>query len=103
VLIDHARRHLAVKRGGSMRCVSLEEATEAAALQTLPDVDLLALEGALVELERLDPGKARTVELRFYAGLDLDEVAKVMGVSASTVTRQWRMARAWLFQRMHRR
>jgi RNA polymerase sigma factor (TIGR02999 family) len=97
VLVDHARRHRAGKRGGSWQRVCLDDIGEAAAaVPRAADVDLVAL----VELARLDPEKARTVVLRFFGGLDIDETANVMGVSPSTVSRQWRMARAWLHRRV---
>lgn len=100
ILVDHARRHLAHKRGGSRCRVSLDEADGAA----LPaaDVDLIALEQALTELAALDGGMARIVELRFFAGLSLPETAAVLEVSESTVSREWRMARAWLYRRITR-
>jgi RNA polymerase sigma factor (TIGR02999 family) len=97
VLVDHARRHGAAKRAGSWCRVTLDEAVVAAAP---PDLEILALERALQELETIDPGKARLVELRFYGGLDLEGTAAVLGVSVSTVTREWRLARAWLYRRL---
>jgi RNA polymerase sigma factor (TIGR02999 family) len=98
ILVDHARRRRAGKRGGEWRRVSLDDVGEPAAPRQ--DLDLVTLDEALVELARLDPEKARTVELRFFGGLDVNETAEVMGVSASTVTRHWRMARAWLHRKV---
>jgi RNA polymerase sigma factor (TIGR02999 family) len=98
VLVDHARRNGARKRSGSWCQVTLDEGV---AVHLPADVDVLALESALGELERLDADKGRLVELRFYAGLTIDETAGVLGVSAATVIREWRLARAWLFRRMH--
>lgn len=97
VLVDHARRHRAAKRQGEWCRISLDEAL---AKDAPRDLDLVALEEALVELETLDPAKARMVELRFFAGLNLEDTAEALGVSPSTVTREWRMARAWLYRRV---
>ncbi len=98
ILVDHARRHGARKRGGSWERIGLDESRRAWPGQ--PDVDVLALEEALGELGALDPAKVRLVELRFFAGLNLEETAAVLGVSESTVSREWRLARAWLFRRL---
>jgi RNA polymerase sigma factor (TIGR02999 family) len=99
ILVDHARRHGARKRGGSWDRITLEESRRAWPASE-PDVDVLALEDALDELAALDPPKVRLVELRFFAGLNLEETASVLGVSESTVSREWRMTRAWLFRRL---
>jgi RNA polymerase sigma factor (TIGR02999 family) len=97
VLVDHARARRAAKRApGGCRVTLGEDVAVAAPL----DLDVLALDRALVELGSFDPGKARVVELRFFGGLGLEETAEAMGVSPSTVTRQWRLARAWLFRRL---
>jgi RNA polymerase sigma factor (TIGR02999 family) len=95
VLVDHARRHGAVKRGGGWTRVTLE-GPEAAAAGKEKAIDVVLLDQALDELAVLDAGKARVVELRYFGGLSLEETAAALGVSASTVTRDWRMARAWL-------
>jgi RNA polymerase sigma-70 factor, ECF subfamily len=95
VLVDHARRHRAAKRGGGWTRVSLE-GMEGSPPARQRDLDLVVLDQALEELAALDPGKARVVELRFFGGLNLEEIAETLGVSASTVTREWRMSRAWL-------
>ena len=97
ILVDHARRHGAAKRAGSWRRVTLAEAVAPAEPR---DLEILALEEALSELTALDPGKARLVELRYFGGLSLEETAEVLQVSESTVTREWRMAKAWLFRRI---
>jgi RNA polymerase sigma factor (TIGR02999 family) len=93
VLVDHARRRLAAKRSPGTLYVDLGEEAVAA-----PDrvPELLALDRALTELERLDPRQARVVELRFFAGLSVEETAEVAGVSTATVKREWRTARAFL-------
>lgn len=98
ILVDHARRHGARKRGGSWDRITLDESRRA--WPASPDVDVLALEEALGELATLDAAKVRLVELRFFAGLSLEETAAVLGVSESTVSREWRLARAWLFRRL---
>ena len=99
VLVDHARRHGAAKRGGGWARVSLEGQ---AAARLAPDgkTDLVALDRALEELAALDAGKARVVELRFFGGLSIEETAETLGISTSTVSREWRMARAWLHRQI---
>jgi RNA polymerase sigma factor (TIGR02999 family) len=98
ILVDHARRHGARKRGGSWDRITLDETRRAWPGER--DVDVLALEDALGELATLDPDKVRLVELRFFAGLSLEETAEVLGVSPSTISREWRLARAWLLRRL---
>ena len=93
VLVDHARGKLRDKRGGGRDGVTLHSAEAPAGLA---DVDVLALEEALERLARYSAQKARIVELRFFAGLSIDEVARVVGISASSVDREWSFARAWL-------
>jgi RNA polymerase sigma factor (TIGR02999 family) len=93
ILVEHARRRDADKRGGSQVRVQLDEAL-AVAKET--DVDLLAIDKALDKLETIDPQQARVVELRFFSGLSVEETAAALGVSPSTVKRDWRVARAWL-------
>jgi RNA polymerase sigma-70 factor, ECF subfamily len=94
VLVDHARRHHADKRGGGARRVSLDEAAEHA--QAARDLDLVALDAALNRLAELDARQARIVELRFFGGLTVEETARALGVSATTVKDDWQSARAWL-------
>lgn len=94
ILIDWARRRCYAKRGG--RAVRLPlEAAERIGIERARE--LVALDDALAALERLDPGLVRVVELRFFAGLDIAETAKTLGVSPSTVSREWRLARDWLY------
>jgi RNA polymerase sigma factor (TIGR02999 family) len=93
VLVDHARARNARIRGGGARRVPLEDAV---GLGEEPDIDVLAVHQALCGLEALDPDLARLVELRFFAGLDLEETGAALGVSRATVARDWQMARAWL-------
>ncbi|MBL0162915.1 MAG: sigma-70 family RNA polymerase sigma factor [Xanthomonadales bacterium] len=92
ILIDHARRKLADKRPDPRQRVDFEFAE----MIPLRDETLLALDRALSDLETLDPRQAKVVELKFFAGLDLDQIAKVLDVSAATVTREWRLAKGWL-------
>jgi RNA polymerase sigma factor (TIGR02999 family) len=98
VLVDYARQHRATKRG-ALRTVSLDDG-ETVALSPAPDLDILALNDALTELATVDPMRTRMIELRFFAGLTTDETAEALGVSAATVTRGWRVARAWLHARL---
>lgn len=95
ILIDHARRGGAVKRGGRARRTTLEGKTVHE-----PREFALDLDAALTALERHDPALARLVELRYFGGLSNDELAAALGVSARTVKRRWRFARAWLQARM---
>jgi RNA polymerase sigma-70 factor (ECF subfamily) len=93
ILVDHARTHTADKRGGGAPRVPLDEAN---AIGPMVDIELLALDEALTRLAAIDAQQSRVVELRFFGGLTLEETAEVMRVSAATVVREWRMARAWL-------
>ncbi|MET0552837.1 MAG: ECF-type sigma factor [Vicinamibacteria bacterium] len=95
VLVDHARRRGAVKRGGSATRVSLDTVAVTPPAREAP-IDVVVLDQALHELAALDAGKAHIVELRYFGGLTLEETAAAVGVSPATVTREWRLARAWL-------
>lgn len=97
ILVDYARSQHRKKRGGSAVKLSLDDAL-VAPLESGPDLDLLALNGALDQLSQLDPRQGRIVELRFFAGLSVNETAEVMNVSPTTVKREWNTARAWLFR-----
>lgn len=99
VLVDHARSRRRLKRAGGWTRVSLDDAG-GQEVYVSPDVDLLALEEALAELQAIDPARIRLVELRFFAGLSIEDAAQVLGVSVSTANRSWRLAKAWLFQRL---
>ncbi len=93
VLIDHARRLQYIKHGGDRERVSLED------VAVMPRAaELLALDDALNELARLDPRKARVVELRYFGGLSIEETADVLDISVMTVRRDWRAAKAWLYR-----
>lgn len=94
ILVDHARSRRAAKRGAGIPRLVLD--TEIALPLQPPEVDLVALDGALKKLADLDPGESRVVELRFFGGLSIEETAVVMGISARTVKREWAAARAWL-------
>jgi RNA polymerase sigma factor (TIGR02999 family) len=93
ILVDHARRRDAEKRGGSQVCLTLDEGL---AWASEPDVDLLAIDEALDKLAMIDEQQARVVELRFFSGLTVEETATALGISPKTVKRDWSVARAWL-------
>jgi RNA polymerase sigma factor (TIGR02999 family) len=95
ILIDHARANARDKRGGGAIQVSLDEA---AMLEGVRATDFLALEEALRALEAFDPQKGRIVELRYFAGLGIEETAEVLRISPTTVRREWRRAKAWLYR-----
>lgn len=97
ILIDHARKSARAKRGGKARQISLDEV---AVISQERAGELIALDEALERLAALDPRRGRVVELRFYGGLNTDEVAEVLGISPNTVTRDWNMARAWLYREL---
>jgi RNA polymerase sigma factor (TIGR02999 family) len=97
ILVDHARKKQARKRGGHATVITLHDSTPAPEIKL---VDVLALEEALVELTALDPRLCQVVELKFFAGLNIDETAEALTVSTATVERDWTAARAWLYQRL---
>ena len=97
ILVDHARRRLASKRGDGAAVVDLDELADAIA-SPMPDERLLSLNDALEQLAALDERQARVVELRFFGGLSVEETAEVMDLSPTTVKREWATARAWLFR-----
>ncbi len=96
VLVDHARAHARDKRGGGVAITSLDVDVAAAE----PSVDVLALNEALDRLATLDPVQGRIVELRYFSGLTIDEVAATLGLSAGTVKREWSIAKAWLYREL---
>lgn len=100
ILIDHARGRQAVKRGDGAVKLSLDDAL---ATPRRRDLDLVALDDALSDLTRLDPRQGRLVELRFFAGLSVEESAEVLGISAATVKREWVAAKAWLYRELSAR
>jgi len=97
ILVDFARDRKYLKRGGDALQVSL---TEAAALPIHRSADLIALDEALNALAEIDSRKVRVVELRFFAGLSVDEVAEALKVSKETVMRDWRLAKVWLLREL---
>ncbi len=99
ILIDRARKYRTAKRQGANQALSLEEIDVVAAEHSL---ELLSLSDSLDVLEKSDPRKTTIVKLRFFAGLTIDETAKVLGCSPATVTNEWRFARAWLQRDMGR-
>ncbi|MFY9344163.1 MAG: ECF-type sigma factor [Planctomycetota bacterium] len=98
VLVDHARKRAAARRGGGAARVTLDEGLAA----TGAGIDVLAVDEALQRLATLDERQARIVELRFFGGLNDDEVARALGVSRRTVQGDWSMAKAWLRRELQR-
>lgn len=94
ILMDHARKHTAEKRGGEAELLPIEE--EILVVSHDKSSELVALDDAMNELARLDPDKAKIVELRYFGGLSIEETAEVMEVSVPTINRHWKMAKAWL-------
>lgn len=99
VLVDEARRHLSAKRGHG---APHEDLDRAIAVAIAPDTNVLELDEALDALAAVDPDRARVVELRYFAGLTLDETAEALRVSPQTVSRDWAVARAWLARHLQR-
>jgi RNA polymerase sigma-70 factor, ECF subfamily len=99
ILVEHSRANRAHKRGGGEDTLWLDE-TVVAAPHRRPEI--LALDDVLNQLAVLDERKAKTVEMRFFAGMTEDEIADVLGISVRTVKREWRMAKAWLFKELTR-
>ena len=97
ILVDFARSHHQLKRGGEAPRVSLSEAFEVAGEK---DADLVALDDALQNLASVDLRKSRVVELRFFGGLSVEETAEVLQVSPDTVMRDWRLAKLWLLREL---
>ena len=99
ILVDQARRHRAAKRAGGLKL----ELQEAMALEKARDVDLMALDKALNELASLDPQQSRIAGMRFFGGLAIEHTAEVIGVSRTTVKREWATARAGLPRQLRRK
>jgi RNA polymerase sigma factor (TIGR02999 family) len=97
ILVDHARSRQASKRGTAVSLLTLDEAVAGSGPRNL---NLVAVDEALESLARIDPQQSRIVELRFFAGLSIDETAEVLKVSPATVKRDWVMAKAWLYREM---
>jgi RNA polymerase sigma factor (TIGR02999 family) len=100
ILTDAARSKHAQKRGGQSPHVAIDESL---LVSEEPRADVIALDDALSTLATLDPRKSRVVELRFFGGLDIEETAEVLGVSAETVKRDWKLAKAWLRRELTQR
>jgi RNA polymerase sigma factor (TIGR02999 family) len=101
ILVDHARRKHAGKRGGAVTIVGLDSLPARAEPRTgAADTDILALDRALEELATFDVQQCRLVEMKFFAGLSIEEMAEALGISTATVEREWVIARAWLYQRL---
>jgi RNA polymerase sigma factor (TIGR02999 family) len=99
ILVDYARRRHAGRRGGGQATLSLDDSARLSPVKE-KDLDVVALDDALKALAQIDPRKAQVVELRFFGGLNFDEAAEVLKVSAATVARDWSTARAWLHREM---
>jgi len=97
IVVDYARRRRADKRGGGVTVIGLEEALPPAWTSS---VDVMALDEALDALAAIDDRQCRVVELRFFAGLTIDEAATALGISPATVEREWALARAWLYRQL---
>jgi RNA polymerase sigma-70 factor, ECF subfamily len=100
VLVDHARGRGRAKRGGAIKKLSLEESL---AVPVNRDTNIVELDDALNGLAAADPRKAKTVELRYFGGFSVEETAKVLNVSVSTVMTDWKFAKVWLLREMQRR
>jgi RNA polymerase sigma factor (TIGR02999 family) len=115
ILVDHARSRKAAKRGSGIKAVSLDETAaafgddagegrqcrgDALAAAADPAVDIVAIDEALTRFERLDPQQSKIVELRFFGGLTIEDIAPVLGISPATVKREWALARAWLHREL---
>jgi RNA polymerase sigma factor (TIGR02999 family) len=99
ILVDYARRHRADKRGGGAVRLELDAA---AGVASPMDVDIVRLDEALNTLKEMDPQQSRVVEMKFFAGLTIEETAEVLGISESGVKREWFTARAWLLRELER-
>ena len=97
ILVERARARGALKRWGGMNRVSI---TDSLALAADPETMLPALDEAIGRLEQIDPEQAKLVELRYFAGMSVDEAAEAMGISPATLKRRWSLARAWLFREL---
>jgi len=95
ILVDHARRHQAAKRGGLVQRLTL---VEAVSFPDQKDFDLVALDEALTNLSQLDSQQSRIVEMRFFGGLTIEETSTALSLSVATVNREWRLAKAWLLR-----
>lgn len=97
LMVDHARRARAAKRGGDNYSLSLSEADR---LGQSPNMDLLALDEAMNELAKFKPRHCQIIEMRFFGGLTIEETSEVLAISHATVERDWNFARTWLYRRL---
>ncbi|HMK21794.1 MAG TPA: sigma-70 family RNA polymerase sigma factor [Terriglobales bacterium] len=100
ILVEYARGHQAAKRGGDVCKVTLDEGS---LVPQKSDVDVILLDDALQDLAKLDEQQSRIVELRFFAGLSIDDTSEILGISPATVAREWTTARIWLHREISRR
>ena len=100
ILIDHARKHQAAKRGSGGIKLSLDEAIDVADERA---AELISLDEAMKALAEFDLQKSRIVELRFFGGLSIEETAEVLGIGTATVIRQWKLAKAWLYNEVSKK
>ena len=100
ILVDHVRNQRTAKRGAGTLTLTLDDAVSEPARQ---DIDLIKLDDALLSLSRKDEQQSRVVEMRFFGGLSIEETAEALGVSPSTVKRDWAAAKAWLYRDMSTR
>lgn len=98
ILVDHARKKKAEIHGGNLQKLAIDEAIS---FSKQTEIDLVDLDDALMELTELDPRQAKIVELRFFAGLTIEETAHALDVSRMTVSRDWNFAKAWLYRRLN--
>jgi RNA polymerase sigma factor (TIGR02999 family) len=99
ILVDYARAHRASKRGNGVCKINLDDAESES---PAANVDVVALDDALQSLARIDPQQSRVVELRFFAGLSIEDTSEILGISPSTVKRDWNTARVWLYRELDR-
>lgn len=97
ILVDHARKNIAEKRGGGRYKLSLCNIKE---LAQEKDLDLIALDDALSLLSKIDPQQSRIVELKYFVGLDMQEISEVLKISTATISRDWKIAKLWLLQQL---
>ncbi len=97
ILVDHARKKRSAIHGGNLQKLVLDEAIS---FSNSREVDLVDLDDALQDLEKLDERQSKIVELRFFAGLSIEETAHALGISTMTVSRDWNFAKAWLYRRL---
>jgi len=97
ILVDHARTRLYAKRGGGAVQIPIDDMLVA---EPAKHIDVLALDGALASLSKVDPRKGRVVELRYFGGMSVEETAEVLRISPETAKRDWKMAKAWLLREL---